>query len=214
MSKIHHPNIVQFLGFIENPFIIIMEYIPNGNLQTKIPHLKKKEKIKIMINILQGLAYLHKRLPNSLIHRDIKPTNIILTASNFAKITDFGLSKFYCLEKSFSNTDLCKLELLESNKQHSDYTELTDIVGTERYMAPEIQQDNNNYTNKIDIYSVGILLYEMFENRKYIPGQKLYWFWCPKKIRYVIIEYMLKNDPTLRWDALSIIKYMNRVLNL
>ena len=208
MSKLHHPNIVQFLGYIEDPFIIIMEYIPNGNLQNRIPYLKKKQKIKIMINILQGLTYLHKRLPVSLIHRDIKPTNILLTASNFAKITDFGLSKFYCLEKNFSNNDLFKLD---ANKQTNGYIELTDTVGTERYMAPEMKENNNDYTNKIDIYSTGILLYEMFENKRYIPGQKLQWFWCPKKIRYCINEYMLNPNPEYRWDAINIIKYMNRL---
>lgn len=208
MSKLHHPNIVQFLGYIEKPFIIIMEYIPNGNLQNRIPYLKKKQKIKIMINILQGLTYLHKRLPVSLIHRDIKPTNILLTASNFAKITDFGLSKFYCLEKNFSNNDLSKLD---ANKQTNGYTELTDIVGTERYMAPEMKENNNDYTNKIDIYSTGILLYEMFENKRYIPGQKLQWYWCPKKIRYCITEYMLNPNPLDRWDAINIIKYMNKL---
>ena len=209
MTKLHHPNIVQFLGYIDNPFILVMEYIPNGNLQSRIPHLKKKQKIKIMYNILQGINYLHKRLPYSLIHRDIKPTNIILTNSNFAKITDFGLSKFHCLNQSFSNNDLSKLD---DEKQNSGYTELTDIVGTERYMAPEIEENNNNYTNKIDIYSTGILLYEMFENKKYIPDSKLVWYWCPKKIRYVITEHMLKDNPQERWSAEHIIHYLNRVL--
>ena len=209
MTKLHHPNIVQFLGYIDNPFILIMEYIPNGNLQDRIPYLKKKQKIKIMYNILQGLNYLHKRLPYSLIHRDIKPTNIILTNSNFAKITDFGLSKFHCLNKSFSNNDLSKLD---DKNENTHYNELTNMVGTERYMAPEIEENNNNYTNKIDIYSVGILLYEMFENKKYIPGSKLEWFWCPKKIRFVIIQYMLTPNPIERWTAENIIHYLNRIL--
>ena len=41
MTRLHHPNIVQFLGFIDNPFVIVMEYIPNGNLQERIPYLNK-----------------------------------------------------------------------------------------------------------------------------------------------------------------------------
>ena len=76
MTKLHHPNIVQFLGYIDTPFIIIMEYIPNGDISSHIKFLKKKEKIKIMRDILQGLSYLHNRLPDSLIHRDIKLDNI------------------------------------------------------------------------------------------------------------------------------------------
>ena len=48
-------------------------------------------------------------------------------------------------------------------------------------MAPEIKENNNNYTEKIDIYSTGILLYEMFENKKYYKGEKLKWYKCQKK---------------------------------
>ena len=67
-------------------------------------------KISIMKDILRGLAYLHNRRPYSLIHLDIKPTNIILSNSKVSKITDFGLSKFYSLTKIFSNTNLAGLD--------------------------------------------------------------------------------------------------------
>ena len=209
MTKLHHPNIVQFLGYIESPFIIVMEYIPNGNLEKRIPFLKKSQKIKIMINILQGLAYLHNRLPYSLIHRDIKPNNIVLTASNFAKITDFGLSKFHCFENGLTNLEF---NTIEFKKESGKYLELTDCVGTERYMAPEMKEYINDYTNKVDIYSTGILLYELFENKKHIPGENFYWSKCPKKIRKVIIEHMLQRDPNLRWSAQYLIKLLNDVI--
>ena len=109
MTKLHHPNIVQFLGYIDNPFIIVMEYIPKGDLLTNIPKLSKSQKMNIMKDILKGLVYIHNRKPFSLIHRDIKPTNILLTNSKVAKITDFGLSKFYCLEKINSHENLVQL---------------------------------------------------------------------------------------------------------
>ena len=60
-------------------------------------------KISIMKDILKGIAYIHNRRPYSLIHRDIKPTNILLTNSKVAKITDFGLSKFTYLNRKNSN---------------------------------------------------------------------------------------------------------------
>ena len=161
MTKLHHPNIVQFLGYIDNPFIIVMEYIPKGDLLTNIPKLSKSQKINIMKDILKGLVYIHNRKPFSLIHRDIKPTNILLTNSKVAKITDFGLSKFYCLEKINSHENLVQLGEQEN-------MEFTTPVGTERYMAPEAQI-SGNYNNKVDIYSCGILLYELFENKRYIP---------------------------------------------
>ena len=85
MTKLHHPNIVQFLGYIDSPFIIIMEYIPEKifRLHTEI---KSKTKISVTKDIFQGLAYFHNRIPESLIHRDIKPTNILLTTSKKAKL--------------------------------------------------------------------------------------------------------------------------------
>lgn len=199
MSKLHHPNIVQFLGYIDKPFILIMEYIPNGNLLEKIKTLKRKQKISIMQNILQALAYFHNRRPQSLIHRDIKPTNVLLTKSNVAKITDFGISKLYMTRKnSFNDTE----------NYNEDYeSDLTLDVGTKRYRAPETYC--NVYDNKIDIYSCGILLYEMFERKRHIPNTPMHWYWCPKKIRNIIKNHMLCEDPRERLDALSILGLLN-----
>ena len=202
MTKLHHPNIVQFLGYIDNPFIIVMEYIPKGDLLTNIPKLSKTQKMNIMKDILKGLVYIHNRKPYSLIHRDIKPTNILLTNSKVAKITDFGLSKFYCLEKINSHENLVQLGEEEN-------MEFTTPVGTERYMAPEAQI-SGNYNNKVDIYSCGILLYELFENKRYIPGTKLSWFWTPKKIKNIIIEQMLNVNPDDRSEALSLLQNLER----
>ena len=197
MTKLHHPNIVQFLGYIDNPFIIVMEYIPSGDLLTKIPRLGKKEKISIAKDILRGLVYIHNRKPYSLIHRDIKPTNILLTNSKVAKITDFGLSKFYCIERENSHDNLSEL----AEQFNSD---LTIDVGTARYMAPEAHI-SGKYTNKVDIYSCGILLYEMFENKRYIPDCTMSWYWTPKKIKKIIIDHMLCRNPEHRSEALNIL---------
>ena len=200
MTKLHHPNIVQFLGYIDNPFIIVMEYIPKGDLLANIPKLSKTQKMNIMKDILKGLVYIHNRKPYSLIHRDIKPTNILLTNSKVAKITDFGLSKFYCLEKINSHGNLVQL----GEEENMD---LTTPVGTERYMAPEAQIFGN-YNNKVDIYSCGILLYELFENKRYILGTKMGWFWTPKKIKNIITEKMLNNNPDWRSEALSLLRIL------
>jgi serine/threonine protein kinase len=199
MSKLHHPNIVQFLGYIDEPFIIIMEYIPKSNLQKNISFLTKYQKINIMRDILKALAYIHNRQPSSLIHRDIKPTNILLTKSKTAKISDFGLSKYYNIFRINSHNAINQLD----NNQIFN-TELTNNVGTERYMSPE-QLANLDYTHKTDIYSCGILLYEMFENKKYTLHSKISYFWTPKKIR-LIINNMLDNNPENRNNALTILK--------
>ena len=206
MSKLHHPNIVQFLGYIDDPFTIILEYIPSGDLTSNIKKLNKKQKLSIMRDILKGLAYIHNRRPNNLIHRDIKPTNILLTNSKVAKIADFGLSKFYNLNKinSFENM----VELDDEKKALLQSNDNTIPVGTERYMAPEVK-NTSDYDNKIDIYSCGILLYELFEDKKYIPGVEMKWYYTPKTIKNIIITKMFCEVPKQRYDALSIIKILN-----
>tara|TARA_B110001450_G_scaffold69519_3_gene65742 strand:+ start:10304 stop:11242 length:939 start_codon:yes stop_codon:yes gene_type:complete len=217
MTKLHHPNIVQFLGYIDEPFIIVMEYIPNGDLLENIEKrsLTKENKKNIMRDILRGLAYIHNRLPYSLIHRDIKPTNILLTNSKVAKITDFGLSKFGGMYKSISDNNLTSInEDISHNNLDNNYNifkDLTINVGTERYMAPEIN-NKQPYNNKIDIYSCGILLYEMFENKRYLPGDKLNWYYTPKKIKTIILNNMLSFDPKQRWDSLNLLKTYNKLL--
>ena len=233
MTKMHHPNIVQFLGYIDDPFIIVMEYIPKGDLLENIEKktLNKSQKINIMKDILQGLAYIHNRKPYSLIHRDIKPTNILLTNSKVAKITDFGLSKFANIYRNNSNDNLSKLDKDSKNNSLIQYSykrmiieintpenqvysilnnDLTSFVGTERYMAPECV-NNNNYSNKVDIYSCGILLYEMFENKRYIPNSKMVWYYTPKNIRNIINQNMLNVNPEERSNALNLLELLNKL---
>ena len=207
MSKLHHPNIVQFLGYTDNPFIIVMEYIPNNNLQNNYSSLYKSTKISIMKDILRGLAYVHNRKPYSIIHRDIKPTNIILTNSRVAKITDFGLSKFYSLTKTFSHSNLADLD---SNLSELYENDLTGEVGTFRFMAPEMKKQLE-YTNKVDIYSCGALLYELFENKKFMDKLQISWYKTPKIIKNIILNYMLVDNPDDRLDALNILKLIDKI---
>lgn len=212
MTKLHHPNIVQFLGYIDDPFIIIMEYIPEKNLLDCTHKLNLKQKISVTKDIFQGLAYFHNRIPESLIHRDIKPTNILLTKSKKAKIADFGLSRLYHLEN-------IKRTLSTENIRNTEYEhkeeQWTGDVGTRRYMAPELRdivkrkKRNLTYSNKIDIYSCGIMLYELFESKRYFPGKPLTWTKCPKYIKNMIENKMLCANPEKRDDALVLLRNLN-----
>jgi serine/threonine protein kinase len=189
MTKMHHPNIVQLFGYVEEPFIIVMEYFEHQDLK-KQNYINKRTKKQISIDILRGLNYFHTRKPEGLIHRDIKLTNIMLTKSKTAKIADFGLSKF--IKEQIPNSQASNLDQL-------DYTnDLTGNVGTERYMAPELIKTDYDY--KVDIYSTGILLYELWESKVYNPKQEMYFYWTPKNIKKLIKE-MTKINPTERPDA-------------
>lgn len=96
MTKCRHPNIVQFFGYVDTPFVIVMEWLPMGDLKAywKSRRISTAHKIQICVDMLRAIAYLHNRRPHAIIHRDIKPTNVLMTKSGVAKLTDFGLGRF------------------------------------------------------------------------------------------------------------------------
>ena len=218
----HHPNIVQLFGYVEEPFVIIMEYFQNGDLFENLNKLKLNQKIKIANDIIKGLIYIHERRPNSLIHRDIKPRNILLTNSFSAKIADFGLSTFLIenIIKIASNKNLVLLENQQSKRstceindpielnQTNESNEYTDNVGTERYMAPEVK--TKHYHNKVDIYSCGILLYELFSGNIYLDSFN----WNNSNISYKLKELILKmvsENPEHRPTASNTLHNFNQI---
>ena len=221
LIKIHHPNIVQIFGFVEQPFAIVMDYLPNKDLLHYIKQKKNidvDKKLRICVDVLRGLEYLHCRKPKSLIHRDIKPQNIILTTSGCAKIADFGLSTFidtkmkrHNSKESLENIVSCSPnndgELLQSSLDTSDNCELTRNVGSIRYMSPEMKH-NQRYNNKTDIWSAGIVFAELFENLRYDLGNvtnKFKWKKTPLNIQNVINQFMLKTEYQERASATELI---------
>lgn len=207
LSKSHHPNIVQIFGYVENPFIIVMEYLSDQDL---LYHIRKNRlslvnKINICLDILKGVEYLHTHKPQSIIHRDLKPQNIILDASKTAKISDFGLSRF--LENNHSSKKFPEENLSELTKT-SNEDGLTTMVGTKRYMSPEVTQQPR-YNQKIDIWSLGVIFSELFENRRY--NTDFYWRKTPVRIQKIIQEYMLKENPDNRLNAQEIIVFFEDI---
>ena len=213
LIKIHHPNIVQIFGFVEEPFAIVMEYLPNKDLLHYIKcktNINVRNKINICIDVLRGLEYLHCRKPKSLIHRDIKPQNILLTPSGRAKIADFGLSKFID-EKIKKTASKDSLEsIIGSSPMASpfletmiDDSELTSHVGSRRYMSPEMK-NNQKYNHKTDIWSAGIVFSELFENSRY-HVDTFVWKKTPLNIQNLINQYMLKTDTNERESANQLI---------
>lgn len=171
LTKIHHPHIVQLLGYIKEPFVIVMEFLVNGNLKEYLRHNECNEyqKKQMCIDILRALAYLHMRKPHYIIHRDIKMTNILINTNGKIKLGDFGLSTL--LQKKIKS-----LELSQTAFDDND-DDLTTDVGTERYMAPEMK--TGHYSYKIDIWSAGILFKEIYGHT------------IPRQILEIIEKYML-----------------------
>ena len=138
MRRLEHNNIIKLYDTHENDkyIYIIMEYCKYGDLRLFInrkPLNEYKTQI-IMRQIINGMEYIYN---NKVFHRDLKPQNILVTDNCIIKITDFGLAK-ECEENNLSDT----------------------ICGSPIYMAPEILQ-NIKYNNKADIWSIGVIFYEL-----------------------------------------------------
>ena len=150
LSTLRHPNIVMFCGISvddHNNYYIISEFVERGSLDTLLYNLKNKskrdvlqfeEKLNILIGISSGMAYLHSLQP-PLIHRDLKPQNILISKDMTPQICDFGMSKFIV---------------------NSDMTAKT--IGTQGYISPEILSGEATYSSKVDVYSFGIMMHEIF----------------------------------------------------
>lgn len=148
LEKLSHPNIVSVIEYGEHdgsPFIV-MEYIPSGTLKQKLGKpILWTEAFRIIVPIAQALDYAHK---NKIIHRDVKPSNILITESGQPKLTDFGIAK-----------------ILESDEGVTLATTTGVGIGTPEYMAPE-QGMGHEVDASADIYSLGIVLYELITGKK------------------------------------------------
>ena len=152
-KEINHSKIVRHFDTIEidnNSFCTVLEYCSGPDLATYLQRnrfIQEKEARIIITQILEGLEYLNK-LPNKIIHYDLKPENIIFNNME-VKISDFGLAK-----------------IVESN---NDRVQLTSQgVGTYWYLPPECfeEKKNINISSKVDIWSCGVILFEMFFRKK------------------------------------------------
>jgi len=156
---IRHRNLVEVRDAGEEPekglCYMLMEYMPGGSLKDMINKegaLPIEQAISYVSQIAYALALAHR---NGVIHRDIKPDNILFTADGVPKLADLGIAKFI------------------SDTQTSTLTMKGHILGTPAYMAPEQMMDSHHIDARADIYSLGVVLYEMLTGRKPNAGSTL-----------------------------------------
>lgn len=140
LATVKYPTLLGFIGATDTPpYCILTEWMGGGSLFQDIHKNHRLDATKLSIaafDVARGMAYLHAK---GIIHRDLKSLNILLDTNGFAKVCDFGLSRF----------------------ASADNMVYTQNIGTPHWMAPEILGGASNYNEKVDVYAYAIVLWEM-----------------------------------------------------
>ncbi|CDP06394.1 unnamed protein product [Coffea canephora] len=158
MSRVKHENLVKFIGACKDPLMVLVtELLPGMSLRKYLVSIRPKQldlhvALNYALDIARAMDCLHA---NGIIHRDLKPDNLLLTANQQSvKLADFGLAR----EESVTEM-------------------MTAETGTYRWMAPELystvtlrQGEKKHYNNKVDVYSFGIVFWELLTNRMPFEG--------------------------------------------
>ena len=177
IAMTNHPNIVKLYGQgeWEKGLYIAMEFIQGISLRQFIQNhaLSQKRALEIILQVAYALCHLHA---HGVIHRDLKPENILITENGDVKVIDFGIAQLQthlALEKKTSKR----------------------TIGTPAYMSPEQKEDSSHVTFSSDIYSLGIIAYELLVGR--LSHGVIHLSLLPKKLAE-ILDKALKLDPKER----------------
>ena len=193
-ALLHHENIVQIYDFgsMDDQYFIAMEYLFGKDLRTIRQTAKKRDMPLVMENILYivaricaGLDYSHnlkdlQGKPLNIIHRDINPQNIFITYEGQVKIIDFGIAKA---------------------ANHNTKTRENLIKGKLAYMSPE-QANGQHIDHRSDIFSTGIILYELLAIRRMFKGETMHVLSLVREAQFDPPEEVIPNLPTKLNDIL------------
>ncbi len=174
IAALNHPHICALYDV--GPNYLVMELLEGDTLRERLKKgkLSVEETLKYGLQIAEALAEAHEK---GVIHRDLKPGNVVLT-KNGAKVLDFGLAK------STSDESLTTSNI---------------VMGTPAYMSPE-QRDGRACSERTDLFALGLLLYEMATGRQIAPGVLLKKERLPDRLMRVI-ERCLATEPDERWQS-------------
>ncbi len=191
LAKLNHPNIVSVFEFgkVRETYYFLMEFVDGPTLRDVVSSgkLSPEHALSIVPHLCDALQFAHDK---GVIHRDIKPENILMGKDGSVKIADFGLSR-----------------ILGSEHQPSVLTGTHQIMGTPRYMAPEQLAGARGVDHRADIYSLGVVIYEMLTGELPIgrfaaPSQKAR---IDVRLDEVVLR-TLETEPQRRYQHASQIK--------
>jgi len=152
VAQLSHPNIVTVIdrGNADNQQYIVFEYIDGESLKHLVDRsgpLPARRVIELALQIAEALAFAHQA---GLVHRDVKPQNVLVTEDGEAKVTDFGIARSLDVEHGVTQTGT--------------------VLGTSNYLSPE-QARGQTVTPATDVYSLGVVIYEMLTGEVPFPGE-------------------------------------------
>ncbi|MBX7208513.1 MAG: protein kinase [Verrucomicrobiaceae bacterium] len=203
LATLSHPNIVTIHDFGESGgfYFLLMEIVDGVNLRQAMSagRFTPEQALAIVPPVCDALQYAHD---HGIVHRDIKPENLLLDKDGRVKIADFGVAKML---KSDADIPVCTAG--ESSNSGQTGMSASHLVGTPRYAAPEQMTDPRHVDHRADIYSLGVVLYELLTGEA--PGAKL----TPPSQRVQIdvrldevVLRALNSKPELRWQTASDLK--------
>lgn len=192
LAKLSHPNIVTVFDFGQAGefYYLTMEFVDGVNLRDTISAklLSPTEALAIVPQVCEALQYAHD---NGVVHRDIKPENILIAKNGKIKIADFGLAK-----------------LLQSTPDQFTLTGTRQILGTRNYMAPEQIESPDVVDHRADLYSLGVVFYELLTGelplgRFALPSEKTA---SISNLLDDVVMRTLEKDPDRRYQQARQIK--------
>ena len=166
LARLNHPGIVTLYEFgqADGLFFFLMEFVDGVNLRQLLNagRVAPREALAIVPQICDALQYAHDQ---GIVHRDIKPENILLDRRGHVKVADFGIARLVGAENQVgeSSDELVTAEV--------SLTEVGKTVGTPNYMAPEQRAQPASVDHRADIYSLGVVLYQMLTGE--LPGRRI-----------------------------------------
>jgi serine/threonine protein kinase len=205
MEWFNHPNIIRVYDFQEenNTLFLVMEYASGGSLRERMDEKKKngtfftaEETVKTGIEIAEGLALLHSR---DIVHRDLKPSNILFDAAGHAKVADLGLA-----------------QVPGGASMRSQLSVVKPHPGTPAYMSPEQEVAGSYLRPASDIYSLGLILFEMLTGRGYKslrPGTRLKSLSpdSPDWLDDLLLRMLSDNPKDRPWDGKETLEELRRL---
>jgi serine/threonine protein kinase len=190
IARLNHPNIVQVIdcGTYKDLYYFVMEYVDG----TDFKYIMKEglydlsQKLDAIVQTLKALEYAHN---NGIVHRDIKPANLLISSEGHLKVADFGIA-------------------IVGDKSDQTDTDTTSPMGTPAYMAPEQWKCQGPVDKRADLYSVGVMLYEVLTSKRPSespPAPSEISSNAPAEFDRIVLK-CLEVDPTKRYQSAAEVK--------